>query len=228
MFQFVTFKTGVRNTFGPLIFFCLLNITQCWSQAPSVGNLIKVHEATQTEINSFTNEEEGMLIYNEDTKQLNFFEGTNWVAPSNTSKTLVLNRANNGNNDLITNRNNQYFDFPINASHELNNTGGIFQTLGNGRIRVNQAGTYFMSAAFSVRDMPSGDTKYIIGLFINGVLRGYLSRGFASLPNRDWWGTSGTIIYPLNANDEVRFRYVVNNNGRPLDAVFINIGITQL
>lgn len=190
--------------------------------------MIKVHEATQTEINSFTNEEEGMLIYNEDTKQLNFFEGTNWVAPSNTSKTLVLNRANNGNNDLITNRNNQYFDFPINASHELNNTGGIFQTLGNGRIRVNQAGTYFMSAAFSVRDMPSGDTKYIIGLFINGALRGYLSRGFASLPNRDWWGTSGTIVYPLNANDEVRFRYVVNNNGRPLDAVFINIGITQL
>lgn len=228
MFQFVILKTGVRKTFGPFLFLSLLNITQCWGQAPSVGDLIKVHEATQTEINSLSNEEEGMLIYNQDTKQLNFFEGSNWVAPSNTSKTLVLNRANNGNNNLITNRNNQYFDFPINASHELNNTGGIFQTLGNGRIRVGEAGTYFMSAAFSVRDMPAGDTKYIIGIFINDTLRGYLSRGFASLPNRDWWGSSGTIIYPLNANDEVRFRYVVNNNGNPLDAVFINIGITQL
>lgn len=80
-----------------------------------------------------------------------------------------------------------------------------------------------MSAAFSVRDMLAGDTKYIIGLFINGALRGYLSRGFASLPNRNWWGTSGTIIYPLQANDEVRFRYVVNNNGNALDAVFVNI-----
>ncbi|PWL37388.1 hypothetical protein DKG77_16610 [Flagellimonas aquimarina] len=228
MFQFVTPITGVRKVLGPFLFLSLINITQCWGQAPSVGNLIKVHEATQTEINSLSNEEEGMLIYNEDTKQLNFFEGSNWVAPSNTSKTLVLNRANNGNNDLIANRNNQYFNFPINASHELSNTGGIFQTVGNGRIRVTQTGTYLMSAAFSVRDMPSGDTKYIIGLFVNGALRGYLSRGFASLPNRDWWGTSGTMVYPLNANDEVLFRYVVNNNNRPLDAVFINIGITQL
>lgn len=228
MFQSVTHKTGVRKTFGPLIFFSLISIMQCWSQAPSVGNLIKVHEATQTEINSLTNEEEGMLIYNEDTKQLNFFEGSNWVAPSNTSKTLVLNRAENGNNNLIVNTTNQYFDFPVNASHELNNTGGIFQTIGNGRIRVNETGTYFMSAAFSVRDMPAGDTKYIIGVFINGDLIGYLTRGFASLPSRDWWGASGTIVYPLNANDEVRFRYVVNNSGNPLDVVFVNIGITQL
>ncbi|TAI46681.1 hypothetical protein [Flagellimonas allohymeniacidonis] len=225
---FGSLKIGVHKTFGPFLLLCLLNISQCWGQAPSTGDLIKVHEASQPEINSLTNPEEGMLIYNEDTKQLNFFEGSNWVAPSNTSKTLVLNRASNGNNNLIVNSTNQYYDLPVNASHEINNTGGIFQTIGNGRIRVVEAGAYFMSAAFSVRDMPSGDTKYIIGVFINGTLRGYLTRGFASLPSSDWWGTSGTIIYPLSANDEVRFRYVVNNNGNPLDAVFINIGITQL
>nr|WP_299074513.1 hypothetical protein [uncultured Allomuricauda sp.] len=228
MLQFVSFKTGVRKNFGPFFIVSLLCIIQCWGQVPSVGDLIKVHEASQTEINNLTNPEEGMLIYNEDTKQLNFFEGSNWIAPSNTSKALVLNRASNGNNNLIVNSTNQYYDLPVNASHELNNTGGIFQTLGNGRVRVQEAGTYFMSAAFSVRDMPAGDTKYIIGVFINGTLRGYLTRGFASLPSSDWWGTSGTIVYPLSANDEVRFRYVVNNNGNPLDAVFVNIGITQL
>lgn len=228
MLQFVSFKTGVRKNFGTFFIVSLLCILQCWGQAPSAGDLIKVHEASQTEINNLTNPEEGMLIYNEDTKQLNFFEGSNWIAPSNTSKALVLNRASNGNNNLIVNSTNQYYDLPVNATHELNNTGGIFQTLGNGRIRVQEAGTYFMSAAFSVRDMPAGDTKYIIGVFINNILRGYLTRGFASLPSRDWWGTSGTIVYPLSANDEVRFRYVVNNNGNPLDAVFVNIGITQL
>lgn len=218
----------MRNS-ALLILIIGFGISNCWSQAPTTGDLIKVHEASQTEINNLSNPEEGMLIYNEDTQQLNFFEGSNWVSSSGyTSKTLVLNRAANGNNNLIVNSTNQYYDLPINATHELNNTGNIFQTLGNGRIRVREAGVYFMSAAFSVRDMPSGDTKYIIGVFINGTLRGYLTRGFASLPNQDWWGTSGTIIYPLNANDEVRFRYVVNNNGNPLDAVFINIGITQL
>ncbi|WP_435625127.1 hypothetical protein [Flagellimonas sp.] len=228
MLQFFTTKFGGNNVLGILFFLLLGGLTTSWGQTPSTGDLIKVHNANQTEISSISNPEDGMLIYNEDTGQINFFSGSNWVAPSNESKTLVLNRASNGNNNLIVNSTNTYYDFPVNATHELSNTGGIYQTLGNGRIRVNQAGTYFMSAAFSVRDMPSGDTKYIIGLFINGALRGYLSRGFASLPNRDWWGTSGTIIYPLRANDEVRFRYVVNNNGSPLDAVFVNIGITQL
>lgn len=228
MFLFVFPAKGILPKLGPLPFFILGSTMFLSAQTPSIGELIKVHGANQTEINGLTNAEDGMLIYNEDSKQLNFFEGTKWVAPAKTNKTLVLNRAANGNNNLIANQTNRYFDLPVNATHELSNTGGIYQVTGNGRIRVSEAGTYFMSAAFSVRDMPSGDTKYIIGVFINGTLRGYLTRGFASLPSQDWWGTSGTIIYPLQTNDEVRFRYVVNNNGRALDAVFINVGITQL
>ncbi|WP_422859371.1 hypothetical protein ACOKFD_19290 [Flagellimonas sp. S174] len=228
MLQFLTLKLVGQNVLVSLFFLLLGGLAFSWSQAPSAGDLVKVHKANQTEINSISNAEDGMLIYNEDTKEINFFEGSSWVAPSNESKTVVLNRASNGNNNLIVNSTNTYYDFPVNATNELSNTGGIYQTLGNGRIRVTETGTYFMSAAFSVRDMPSGDTKYIIGLFINGTLRGYLTRGFASLPNQDWWGTSGTIIYPLQANDEVRFRYVINNNGNALDAVFVNIGITQL
>ncbi|MEM9077955.1 MAG: hypothetical protein AAGC43_12995 [Bacteroidota bacterium] len=228
MLQWLTTKFGRYHVLGTLSFYLLGSLTSSWGQAPATGDLIKVHNASQTEMNGLTGAEDGMLIFNEDTGQINFFSGSSWVAPSNESKTLVLNRASGGNNNIIVNSTNTYYDFPVNASHELSNTGGIYQTLGNGRIRVNQTGTYFMSAAFSVRDMPAGDTKYIIGLFINGALRGYLTRGFASLPNQDWWGTSGTIIYPLQANDEVRFRYVVNNNGNALDAVFINVGITQL
>ncbi|PRX53234.1 hypothetical protein [Flagellimonas meridianipacifica] len=228
MLQLPTTESGGFNLWGTLFFLLLGGLYTSWSQAPSAGDLVKVHNANQTEIGSISNPEDGMLVFNEDTGQINFFSGSSWVAPSNESKTIVLNRASGGNNNLIVNSTNTYYDFPVNATHELSNTGGIYQTLGNGRIRITETGTYFMSAAFSVRDMPSGNTKYIIGIFINGTLRGYLTRGFASLPNQDWWGTSGTIIYPLQANDEVRFRYVVNNNGNPLDAVFVNIGITQL
>ncbi|MEM0932051.1 MAG: hypothetical protein AAGJ12_06280 [Bacteroidota bacterium] len=228
MLQFLANKLGRFIIWGNLSLLLLGGLHTSWGQVPSSGDLIKVHNANQSEISTISNPEDGMLVYNEDTGQINFFSGSAWVAPSNESKTLVLNRASNGNNNLIVNSTNTYYDFPVNAAHELSNTGGIYQTLGNGRIRITETGTYFMSAAFSVRDMPIGDTKYIIGLFINGTLRGYLSRGFASLPNNDWWGTSGTIIYPLQANDEVRFRYVVNNSGNALDAVFINIGITQL
>lgn len=226
--QFNLNTTGAHTVLGLTILFCLFSTSRIQGQAPTAGDLIKVHEASQSEINGLVGPEEGMLIYNTDTKNLSVYEGSSWISPGYVSKTLVLNRASNGNNNLIVNSTNQYYDLPVNSTHELTNTGGIFQILGNGRVRVNETGTYFMSAAFSVRDMPAGDTKYIIGVFINGALRGYLTRGFASLPNTDWWGTSGTIVYPLNANDEVRFRYVVNNNGNPLDAVFVNVGITQL
>ena len=75
--------------------------------------------------------------------------------------------------------------------------------------------------------MPSGNTKFIWGLFTNGARHGYLSIGSSSLPSRDFWGTTGVIMYALNANDAVSIEYVLNAGGT-LNANFSNIGITKL
>lgn len=48
------------------------------------------------------------MIYNEDSGELSFYSESRWVAPAKSSKTIVLNRANNGNNNLIVNSTNTY------------------------------------------------------------------------------------------------------------------------
>ena len=171
----------------------------------------------------------GTLVYNQDIGSLYQFDGTNWIRlAEEIRKTIVLNRSAGGNNTLLPNATNTYFDFPLDASHTQVNTGGVFTVVGNGRIQISEAGTYLMSAELSTNNMPAGDTKYIIGAFRNGILIGYLTRGFASLPNQDWWGGTGVLMYNLNANDIIGFRYVLNNNGNALSARFLNIGMTKI
>jgi len=169
-----------------------------------------------------------VIVYDTTLKNVLQYDGTTWQPLGSQSQTIVLNRSTGGNNNLLVNATNTYFDMPLDATHEIVNTGDTFQTTGTGEITILKDGTYFLSAALSTRDMPAGNTKYILGVFINGTLRGYLTRGFASLPGQDYWGTSGTLMYPLGENDTVTIRYVINNNGNPLDAVFVNIGITKI
>lgn len=76
--------------------------------------------------------------------------------------------------------------------------------------------------------MPSGNKKYILALTVNGTLVAYLTRGVSNLPSTDYWGTSGNIMYSITSNDIVRVRYVLNNGGTALNAVFLNFGISRL
>ncbi len=195
------------------------------------NSLFGLPSATTTDINNIdvTTIQEGALVFDTNQKMMFQFDGTNWVALSqDISRSIVLNRSLTGNNGLLVNATNTYFDFPLDLAHQQVNTGNTFEALGNGEVRVETAGVYLLSASLSTSNMPAGDTKYIIGAFLNDNLIGYLTRGFASLPNTDWWGASGILIYNLNANDRVKFRYVINNNGTPLHARFLNIGITKI
>lgn len=144
------------------------------------------------------------------------------------SRTIVLNRLGTGNNTLLPNATNTYFDFPLDATHTQVNTGSNYTVVGNGEIRVLTDGVYLLSASLSTNNMPSGGIKYIIGAFVNGSLIGYLTRGFVTLPSTDWWGGSGVLMYNLQANDVVNMRYVLNNNGNALSARYVNIGITKI
>ncbi len=173
--------------------------------------------------------EQGSIVYDTDELAMYQFDGTIWQKLSvDISRTIVLNRLGTGNNTLLPNATNTYFDFPLNASHTQVNTGSTFTVVSNGAIRVLTDGVYMISASLSTNNMPSGTTKYILGAFVNGGLIGYLTRGFATLPGTDWWGGSGTLMYNLQANDVVTIRYVLNNNGNALSARYVNIGITKI
>ncbi len=190
--------------------------------------LLGVPKATTAEITAIVAPNLGSIVYDTDLKNIFQYDGSAWQPLGTQSQAIVLNRAPGGNNNLLVNATNTYFDMPVDATHEIVNTGAVFQTTDTGEITVLQDGTYLISASLSASDMPAGNTKYILGAFINGTLRGYLTRGVATLPNQDFWGASGVLMYPLNQNDTVTVRYVLNNNGNALDAVFINIGISKI
>ncbi len=189
--------------------------------------LLKLNNGTTAEINNTTGAEAGVMAYDSDQKIAKIYDGATWQEMSTPSRgSIILNR--NGGSGILSTANNTYFDMPINASHIQANEGGLFTVIGTGEIEVAQDGLYTLSASLSSSNMPAGNTKYILAARRNGTLIGYLSRGFVTLPSRDYWGTSGTISYALNAGDRINFQYVINAGGSSLNAVFTNASITKL
>lgn len=219
---------GITLKHITLLLTLTLYVANAAAQAPSAELLIKVQDATTSEINSITGEEQGMLVYDNEKKILLQFDGTDWTPIENLKNTVILNR-NGGNNALQTN-NNTYSDFPLTPANTQANIGTAFTVEANGHITIEETGQYLLSAALSSSNLPQGTRKYILGVFRNGGLIGYLSRGFVTQPQAgtDFWGASGTLVFTLNANDDIAFRYVINNNGNPLNAVFVNTAITKI
>lgn len=181
---------------------------------------------TTTQMNAIPTPLEGAMVYNTTTNAYYVFKNNNWTPQSN--RTLIVNREFPTNNNAILTPNNTYVDFPIGNSNTISNNIDLYNVTANGTISINQTGNYLFTASLSSPNMPNGNTKYILALFINNTLVGYLNRGVATLQSTDYWGTSGAIMYPVNANDVIKIRYVINNNGTTINAKFANIGVTKL
>ncbi|WAC01740.1 hypothetical protein N7U66_17860 [Lacinutrix neustonica] len=183
----------------------------------------------ETQMNAIPTPLEGAIVYNTTSKSLNI--RTNALRePLSTgkNKTVVLNKNyGNGNNTIVSNNNN-YQNFPLNAADILTNDPSTFEVVGNGKIKVKTNGIYLMSAEISVSNMPPGNTKYVLAAEKNGTLIGYLSRGNTNGSGVDYWGATGVLMYVLQTDDIITFRYVINNGVSTLDAKFLNIGITRL
>ena len=189
--------------------------------------LLKLNEGTTTVLNNTTGVEAGVLAYDSDLKVVKVHDGTTWQAMSAPSRgSIILNR--NGGSGILTTANNTYFDMPITTSHIQANEVSLFTVVGTGKIRIEQDGIYALSASLSTSNMPLGNTKYILAARRGNSLIGYLSRGSVTLPSQDYWGTSGTITYALNAGEVINFQYVINAGGSSLNAVFTNVSITKL
>lgn len=150
----------------------------------------------------------------------NFFETSN--------ASVVLNKVFASGNSSVSTSNNTYTNFPLTSSDVIAIDNANYAVTGNGRIKVTEAGIYMVTASFSVVNMPAGARKYVIGIYQNNALVGYISRGSANLDTVDEWGTSGSLSISANANDVVDIRYVLNNSGTSLEAKIFNIGITKL
>ncbi|RMB56097.1 hypothetical protein EAX61_15850 [Dokdonia sinensis] len=207
--------------FGFLVVFAFAK-----AQSPDARFLTKIQNATTAEINAITGAEEGMLVYDNEVEQLRQYDGTAWNVIEGKKNTVILNRQGG----TLATPNNAFTDFPLSPANVQANVGTAFTVLANGHITINEAGQYLFSGATSTSNLPLGSHKYIIGLWINGTQVAYLSRGFVDIPTNptDFWGTSGTVIYTANAGDDIAFRYVLNNNGNAVNAVFTNAAITKL
>ena len=79
--------------------------------------------------------------------------------------------------------------------------------------------------------MPAGDTKYELAILMNGNEAGYLSQGYASIPNitdEMGIGITGALMYVLAAEDKINIQYILDTNVINLNAPFLKIGITKL
>lgn len=169
---------------------------------------------------------DGAMVFNTTNNSHYTYKNSSWSSIEN--NVVVINKDFSSGNNAISTNADTYYDFPIGPADVLTTNTDVYNVTSNGTITILKSGNYMFSASFSLTNMPSGSHKYVVALTINSVLSGYLTRGSSSLPSTDYWGRSGNIMLPINANDEIKIRYVLNNGGAPLDAKFANIGITKL
>ncbi|WP_158845496.1 hypothetical protein [Algibacter sp. L1A34] len=181
---------------------------------------------TFSEMSAIPTPLDGALVFN--TTHNTYFVYRNGFWSSQTNASLILNKDYPSGNSALSTPNDTYVDFPIGPSDIIAINSSAYDVTANGTVTIKESGNYLFSASLSTSNMPSGSKKYIIALNVNGALVAYLSRGASSLTSPDYWGISGTVMYPIVANDVVTMRYVLNNGNTPINAKFVNIGISHL
>ena len=163
------------------------------------------------------------------------YDGKNWKSIEIESKTLILN---NIDRTLATNTGPLVLPFFASDTVTINN--GTYYTVTNYpatdpvgvQIKILKAGNYLISAELSVNNMPAGDTKYELTILMNGNEAGYLSQGYASIPNiidERGIGITGALMYVLAADNTINIKYILDANvPLGLNAPFLKIGITKL
>ncbi|MGO4912180.1 hypothetical protein [Leeuwenhoekiella sp. W20_SRS_FM14] len=173
---------------------------------------------------------EGSIVYNTDFNCLFQYNGS-WSSlckQSNTKK-VTLYKNFNGDNVIIANAAFHNFPFGSNPVDIKEIDSDTFEILGDGSIRVLQAGSYFISASLAVRNMNSGNRKYILAVFEGTTRRGYMSRGFTNVPTgNDYFGVSGVFQYYFNANAIINIQYYFNTPTTTFNGDLMHIGIVKL
>lgn len=225
-----------------LIGFSLTAQVGIGTTSPSPGSALQIDSTTggfvpprmtHTQMNDIPTPLEGSIVYNTTFSALFLYSSGTWnniTRPDLPSIVLSKDWGENDDNNLVQTSTNTYYNFPLNKSEIASTEENFFTVTANGTVQVKKDGNYMITAGFSVNSLPTGGHKYIIGVYRNSTsnLIGYLVRGNVVMESDDEFGTSGVMTFPFNENDKIILRYVMNNEGTPLDARFFKIGIIKI
>lgn len=175
---------------------------------------------------------EGLTIYNTTTKGLEIYTDS-WnslTAEDGGTPSLTMYRNLNGAANSITSSNggSSFTQFPLGTTETTETDSEYFNVIGNGQVEILKTGSYLINASFSVRDLRSGSSKYILAVFIDNTRIGYMARGFAASTSQDYFGVSGTFQYHFTAGDVVNIKYLIDNGSNNLRGDLLHIGMIKL
>ncbi len=179
---------------------------------------------------------EGLTIYNTTTESLEVYveSSTSWTRltaeEEDVTPSLTMYKDLNGVTNTITSSNGSstFTQFPLGIDESTEIDSDYFSIIGDGEIQILKTGSYLINASFSVRDLRSGSSKYILGVFIGENRIGYIARGFATSTSQDYFGVSGTFQYHFAAGDNVKIKYLIDNGSNNLKGDLLHIGMVKL
>lgn len=205
---------------------------------PNASSILELESTTQTfvpprmtatQMYDIPTPLNGSIIYNTTEDAMYIKTSAGWQSMLFVSNDVILlNKEFTSGNNALSTGNNTYYDLPINATNIIQNEPLTYEVIGNGSIRILKSGIYSIVAGLTTSNLPVGNIKHIIAVYKNGAIYNYLARGNVNNPTVDEFGFSGSSGFTANAGDIIKIQYVLNNNGTPLDAKYINIGITRL
>jgi hypothetical protein len=186
-----------------------------YGQLPSAGDLIGVHRLSQTEIGQINGLIEGSLVYNENSKELQVYNGSQWAIPGFTASQKKFIEVYDSNSSY-TLAENVYTKVRFNTTRI--NEGAAF-TVTNNEIRVLESGIYEVEYGVSART--NAQTMIDAKLTVNGA------DVIASETHNGGWYKNVTctrkMFLELNANDNlsvwVRRTQSFNNGGNATQSI---------
>lgn len=184
---------------------------------------------TATQMNAIVSPLNGAIVYNSTEDALYLKTSSGWKSMFFVNnEVILLNKEFTAGNNTLSTGNNTYYDLPINNTNIIQNDPTTYDVISNGTIRILKTGVYSIVAGLTTSNLPTGNIKHILAVYKNGTLYNYLARGIVNNTTTDEFGFSGSSGITANAGDVIKIQYVLNNSGTPLDAKYINIGITRL
>lgn len=241
-FHLLSYKKGSWSLL--IIFFFALSSLNAQvsigTDSPSPGSALQIDSTTgalvpprvtTAQMSAIQQPLEGSIVYNSTESALFLFSSGLWnniTRPDLPSIIMSKDWGAGNDNKLVKTVNNTYYKFPLTQSEVLSNSTSFFSVTGEGTIKIAKQGNYLITAGFSVNLLPTGDHKYIIAVYNESTLIGYLVRGNVVMQSSDEFGTSGVMSLPFQAGATISLQYVMNNGGAPLDARFFKIGIIKM
>ncbi len=193
-------------------------------QLESTNAAFVLPRMTDAQMTAIASPPVGSMVFNT-SENLPYFNGSEgWSGfDINSNPSIILSRSNGTFSTSPT----VAYSMILTASNVVSNSSAYFSVPSAATVKVSRGGVYLLSVSLATSNMPAGNRNYFLAAYKNGALIGYLSRSRLQNPTADYWGTTGTLMYPAEEGDEFSFKYFISHNAN-LNNVFQTICITKL